>query len=46
MKRALTALFVGLLLVVAVRSVVVARDRSRGPVAVLARATGPHREPD
>ena len=43
MKRAATALLVGLLLVVAVGSVVVARERNDRPVAALARATGPHR---
>ena len=43
MKRAATALLVGLMLVAAVASVVVARERSRRPTAALARAVGPHR---
>lgn len=43
MKRGAAALLVGLMLVAAVASVVVARERSRRPVAALARAVGPHR---
>ncbi len=43
MKRAATALLIGLLPVAAVASVVLARDRIFRPVAALARATGPHR---
>ena len=43
MKRAGTALLVGLLLVAVVGSTLVARDRSHRPVAALARAAGPHR---
>src|SRR5690242_19667983 len=43
MKRAATAVLVGLMLVAAVASVVVARERSRRPAAALARAVGPHR---
>jgi len=43
MKRAAAAVFIGLLLVAAVGSGVVARDRSHRPIAALARAAGPHR---
>ena len=43
MKRVAAALLVGLMLVAAVASVVVAREQSHRPVVALARAVGPHR---